>query len=225
MMNVVLSGKLTLAAAVAAVMMMARADGAVMYVDASCANPVAPYDTPATASTNIALAVAHARTNDGAFEIRVKTGTYVETGFVLDKSIQVVGDTGNPADVTVSAESTTTRAFTLSDDGAAVKNLTISGRGHVENSTTRFDGGHVNMSAGLVENCVITGSRPAGTTYGANVYVTGGRLLRCQVLDASYNVNSGYYSSYGMGVYAIGGVVESCLLKGNVANGASVFVR
>ena len=225
MMNVVLSGKLTLAAAAVALVMSARADGAVMYVDANCANPVAPYDTPATASTNIALAIAHARANDGAFEIRVKTGTYVETGFVLNKSIQVVGDTGNPADVTVSAESETTRAFTLSDDGAAVKNLTISGRGHVENSTTRFDGGHVNMSAGLVENCVITGSRPAGTTYGANVYVTGGRLLRCQVLDASYNVNSGYYSSYGMGVYAIGGVVESCLLKGNVANGASVFVR
>jgi len=213
---------LTLAVAVATVT-LARADGTVLYVDAQCATPESPYATPATASTNLALAVAYARANDGAFEIRVKTGTYVETGFVLDKAIQVVGDTGNPADVAVSAESATVRAFTLSDVDAAVKNLTVSGKGHREDSTTQFNGGHVNMSAGLVENCVITGSRPTGKTYGANVYMTGGRLVRCQVLDAYYNVDNGYYKSYGMGIYASGGTIESCLVKGNTAAGGSVF--
>jgi len=155
--------------------------------------------------------------------VHVAGGTYVETGIALGSAVTVCGDTDNPTNVTVSAESETMRAFTLSAADAVVKNLTVSGRGHRVDSTLQFNGGHVNMSAGLVENCVITGSRPNGKTYGGNVYMTGGRLVRCQVLDAYYRIDSGYYRSYGMGIYASGGTIESCLVKGCTAGGASVF--
>jgi hypothetical protein len=76
------------------------------------------------------------------------------------------------------------------------------------------------MSAGTVENCIIREGRinQSDTVYsgGGNVHISGGRLLRCQVLGGVLAENAWNLKvSYGAGVYASGGIVDSCLIKGN----------
>ena len=164
---------------------------------------------------------------DDAFpvEIIVKTGTYAETGFTLDKAITVRGATGNPADVEIVDNAAGSRAFTLSDANAAVRDLTVSGMGL---HTSSGYGGHVNMTAGTVENCILTdgcagtkvssGSTAASNGRGGNVWMSGGRLVRCQVLKGMANdYNGANTPSYGAGIFASGGVVESCFICENSA--------
>jgi len=192
-----------------------------VYVDPNCANPTSPFTSSSTASTNLTLAVAAAKELAASedVEIRVAAGTYRETDFTLDKPIAVVGATGDPKDVEIVDAVSGKRAFTLSHASAAVKNLTVSGLGMNKN---KGEGGHVNMSNGLVENCVLTGGRAGYQSgiydygQGGNVYMTGGRLVRCQIRDGQ--AVSGYASSSanskGGGIYASGGTVDSCLVKG-----------
>lgn len=196
-------------------------DVTILYVDRACPNPTEPYATLATASTNLALAVAYARANDGAFEIRVAKGSYAESNITLDKAIGVVGETGNPQDVTISHATSGTRAFVLNNADAAVKNLTISGPG----AASKLSGGHVSMSNGTVENCIITGGTITGArgVNGGNVYISGGKLLSCQILNGSVaGSGSGSYNySFGGGIWATGGLIDSCLVKGNTVSGNS----
>ena len=163
--------------------------------------------------------------DDFPVEIVVKAGTYAETGFTLNKAITIRGATGNPADVEIVDNAAGSRAFTLSDANAAVRDLTVSGTGL---HTSSGYGGHVNMTAGTVENCILTdgcagtkvssGSTAASNGRGGNVWMSGGRLVRCQVLKGMANdYNGANTPSYGAGIFASGGVVESCFICENSA--------
>lgn len=88
-------------------------------------------------------------------------------------------------------------------------------------------GGNIYLSGGLVEDSLITGG---GVDYegsyalaccGANVYIAGGRLVRCRVEkgDARNTHANSIYRSIAGGIYAVGGVVENCLIAGNKATG------
>ena len=170
---------------------------------------------------------------DDAFpvEIVVKSGTYAETGFTLDKAITVRGATGNPADVEIVDDVAGSRAFTLSHESAEVRNLTISGGGL---KTNNGQGGHIRMTAGLVSNCVIKNGRAAskqGYGLGGNVWMSGGRLERCLVTGGTANWG-GFSGSEacGMGLYATGGIIDNCWFKDNKTdnsdghNSASVYL-
>ena len=162
--------------------------------------------------------------------IRVLRGTHAETGLELAAAVTVCGETGNPADVTIVDSVNESRAFTIRHAGAVVKDLTISGTGWRTSyyAGPASYGGHVHMTAGLVENCVISGGYAGGGSnggwgrgYGGNVYMTGGRLSRSVVTNghcAAFCVNTfdDGHRSYGGGVCADGNaVVENCFICGN----------
>jgi len=150
-----------------------------------------------------------------SMKIMVANGTYVETDIVLDAPIVIVGESRDGVEIVDDVAGK--RAFTLSHEGAEVRNLTISGNGIKTNGA---QGGHVRMTAGLVSNCVIKDGRAgpyAGYGHGGNVYMTGGRLERCLVANgrANWGAWNGTAESYGMGLYASGGIIDSCFFKDN----------
>lgn len=206
-----------------------------MFVNASATNPTFPYRTPETGALTLGEAL-EALTNDvsegfaytdGAI-VRVCPGTYTETGFRLCHGIRVIGQTGNPADVEIVDNVEKSRAFTIEHADAVVSGLTVSGRGWHWNGC---EGGHVYMTAGTVENCILTDGcagahhgEQSAELYGrgGNVWMSGGRLVRCQVLSGKANeYNGANVASFGAGIYASGGVVENCLVRGNSAYDAS----
>ena len=211
----------------------------VMYVNSANSSPVYPYDTPAKAAKKIADCLAamtnNASANLGTIDggtIRVLTGTHTEAGINLACGVTVRGDTGDPTDVVIrdntNSGATGVRAFTITHPGAVVSDLTISGYGLNGKANSHFCGGHINMSAGLVDNCVITGGRGArahnggwGRCSGGNVYMSGGRLTRSKITGGQavawkQSKDEDSRRSYGGGVYATGdAVVDSCLIYGN----------
>ena len=198
---------------------------AVMFVDPACETPTYPYKTPATASTTLTAALAALTNNlsenatsvNGA-EVRIAKGsTLSETGFRINSAVTVCGETDDPKDVEIVDQVSGKRAFSLLHEGARVANLTISGVGLQSNDGG--EGGHVWMSAGCVENCIIRdGTVGYGGTKGGNVLMSGGRLVRCQILDGKASPEAHKTpASYGGGVYASGGTIDTCLVANNQA--------
>ena len=212
----------------------AQADTWNFYVDAASASPMSPYDTAATASTTIADALAAAKAkiaaDGGDAIVHVASGPYTETGFELDAPIVIEGADRDGVEIVDNVAGS--RAFTLSHEGAAVRNLTISGNGC---KTNGCEGGHVRMTAGLVSNCVIKNGRTGawrGYGNGGNVWMSGGRIERCLVTGGTANWGgwNGNKQSCGMGLYASGGVIDNCFFKDNRSdnndgnNSASVYI-
>lgn len=212
---------LLIAAAIICGAFAAQADTWNFYVDAASASPTSPYDTAATASTTIADALAAAKAkiaaDGGDAIVHVASGTYTETGFELDAPIVIEGADRDGVEIEDNVAGS--RAFTLSHADAAVKNLTISGNGY---KTNGGEGGHVRMTAGLVVGCVIKDGRAGaskGYGNGGNVWMSGGRLERCLVTGGMANWDGwSLTESCGMGLYASGGVIDSCWFKDNKTN-------
>ena len=200
----------------------------VMYVDSKCEKPTFPYKTKATAALKF-VDVFNALTNNvsggrpalGGVKIVVCVGSHTDTGVLLDKAVVIEGETGDPKDVEIVDQVTGKRCFTITHADAVVRNLTISGKGYHYDFGT---GGHINMTMGLVENCVIKNGQAAGgephqSGKGGNVWMSGGRMLRCRIMGGianygNYGVPNGV--SAGSGLYAEGGaIVENCLLCDN----------
>ena len=209
----------------------ARAEAQVFYVNAASTSPATPYANPETAATTIAdalvaarEAVVNAKTAESA-EVRIIANKYTETGFTLDFPVAIIGDSGNPEDVEIVDAVNGSRAFTISHADAKVANLTISGTGLNGSTVTSISsdnaGGHIKMSKGTVENCVITGGRAAKTSAlcgsGGNVWMSGGTLTHTKVFKGSCNYQpGGVFNSHGAGIYAEGSaIIENCLVAGN----------
>ena len=157
-------------------------------------------------------------------------GTHTESGLALKEAITIYGETGNPEDVEIVDQVQGRRLFTISNDGVVVKDLTISGTGwnYTDAWGCNVYGGHINMSAGVFENCIIKNGRACshsmnghGGGHGGNVYMSGGRLVRCRVSGGISNPQVvGQQTCEGDGIYATGGIIDSCLIADN-GNGVS----
>ncbi len=163
-------------------------------------------------------------------EIRVANGTYEETNLVLDAPIVIIGESRDGVEIVDNVAGK--RAFTLSHEGAEVRNLTISGGGL---RTNGGEGGHIRMTAGLVVGSVIKNGRAGaqkGYGNGGNVWMSGGRIERCLVTGGTANWGgwNNNKQSCGMGLYASGGVIDNCFFKDNRSdhndgnNSASVYI-
>lgn len=204
-----------------------RVSPAEVFVNASSPSPAYPYATRDTGAHTIAEALLSLTNNlsgglayGEGVKVRICTGTYGETGFEINYDVTICGDTGNPTDVTIVSAVAGKRAFALGHADARVEGLSISGTGL--RSTDVGEGGHVRMTAGTVENCIISGGQASAgynSGSGGNVYMTGGRLLRCQILDGKAQVDhwGNPNSSYGCGIYATGGLIDDCIIKENCA--------
>ncbi|MBR2939714.1 MAG: right-handed parallel beta-helix repeat-containing protein [Kiritimatiellae bacterium] len=192
--------------------------------DADPGTEAAPFATISNAIEKAKLAIAGGSTRVTIF---VAVGTYTETGLVLDGPIAVVGASRDHVEIVDDVVGF--RAFTLSHADAVVRNLTISGNGL---RLADGQGAHLWMSDGLVENCVIKDGRTSPSSnrgYGGNVWMSGGRLTRCLITGGKCNwggwPGSNKYS-YGMGIYATGGIIDNCWFKDNKvedANSASWY--
>lgn len=148
-----------------------------IWVDASSANPVAPYATPETAAATIDEALA--AVSIAGQTIRVMPGNYVQPyPAVLDKAVTVMGMGESPTNVVVEQTASivynedqnkvTRNIFTLNHADAIVCNLTMKKGWHRMVSATPSAGGVVvKANGGTVSNCVITGCVNARNNHGA----------------------------------------------------------
>ena len=200
-----------------------------MYVNPSAAS-AEPYTTRETGAATLADAIACANASNWAAKIVMVAGSYTGSGYSLATPIMVVGETGDPKDVVLTDSVNGSRAFTIDNQYAGVCNLTITGTGlrTAYYAGTISYGGHVMMSAGLVDNCVISGGYAAGNHtggwgrgFGGNVYMSGGRLLRSKITQghgAAFKAGTtdDGHTGRGGGVCAEGAaVVDSCLIYAN----------
>ena len=146
-------------------------------------------------------------------------GTYAEAksaaggekeAILLDRPIQIVGQTGNPEDVLVKPTSTGGfRVFTLAHADAKIQYLSVA-NGKVN------QGGNVKIEAagGVIEDCIIrNGANSDYSGGGGNLYMNAGRVSRCVIRNGTGQSNN--YGSNGGGFWMNGGLLEDCLVTKN----------
>ena len=181
-----------------------RADGGHEY----------PYDTVATASTNVAAAFADLM--DGGV-LDIGEGEFTITSQLRLMEPLTIRGCGMGATTLRLQSSGTSRVLLLNDPGACVSNITVTG-GKVSGTDVLSGVGiYIDSSGGTVEGCRITENTGSMNSGGAGVFVasTRGVLRRC-VIDRNKITFLGARS--GAGVRVTAGVVEDCLVVSNRIN-------
>ena len=163
----------------------------------------------ATAFATVEHALSEAA--DGS-TIFVGPGTYsISTTLALDRFITIQGAGATFADVTLDAGKAR-RVAVLSHARAVLRNLTLA-NGYSGSTGTGGGGGCVRVTAGLVENCRITGGKVVRQGYGAGVFNNGGTIRDCVIDD---NTAAGNIFG-GLGLYQEGAasVTERCVITNN----------
>ena len=134
---------------------------------------------------------------------------------VITTPVDIVGATGNPADVVFKRDSATgnARVFMIDHADAKLRFATIQD-GYLNEGTPR-NGGNIliGYNGGTVEDCIIQNGKAAnGNTTnlgGGNISLMNGRCSRCVITGGKI----GHYRPIGMNVMAAGNsVVENCLI-------------
>ncbi len=144
--------------------------------------------------------------------IFVGPGTFpVATTLALDHDITVQGAGATFAETTLDAGKAR-RVAVISHARAVLRNLTLA-NGYTGSTGTGGGGGCVRVTAGLVENCRITGGKVIRQGYGAGVFNNGGTIRDC-VIDDNTAAGNIYV---GLGLYQEGAasVTERCVITNN----------
>lgn len=143
-------------------------------------------------------------TVDDGGTVRLAAGTYtISETLTLSRGITLEG-AGRTA--TTLDFGNACRGFSLSHDDAKVCNLKIY-QGKVSNN-----GGGVNMSKGVVSNCVISACMTTGNSHhGGGIYMTGGQVVDCEITGCKYD---SLYSQ-GNAIWMNNGTVARCDIHGN----------
>lgn len=152
------------------------------------ATPCFPYDTPETGWRTVGEAVAAAV--EGT-DIQISDGIYEQTAkIVLDKAVGLRGNSENPGAVILrntavaTADTTDRRVLSVEHDGATVQGVTLE-----DGQVYHRNGGNLNISAGVVSNCVIRGGvvrTDTGAEFGMGsaVVLTGkGMVTHCVITN------------------------------------------
>ena len=214
-----------------------RLFGATLYVDLNSTAPAAPFNSWASASTNIQAAVNAAATGD---TILVTNGHYLLNAEILVAK-QVTIQSINGPETTIVDGQGSVRCFNLGDSACTLSGLTITNgyNGHgggiycddttpvvtnctITGNVALFDGG--GMEGGTAYHCIITGNwarSGGGMSGGTAHYCTisgnsaqnqgggmgGGTAHHCTI--------SGNSGRYGGGM--VGGTAYHCIFSGNTA--------
>ena len=171
--------------------------------DANAGTAEAPFAT-------IAHAVSEAGEGD---VIHVANGSYSNDATVtLDKGVTISGESRDGVKVTAASGQL---AFSVAHDNAAVRGLTIL---NCVSKTVNLGSG-LAISAGLVENCVISNNATTGVDYSiGGVKMTGGTIRNCLL----QNNGSTRYGAYGGNINMAGGTLDGCTVRaGKTGNTAS----
>lgn len=185
---------------------------AVLYVDAGQANPASPYATMETAARTIADALAIAR---DSMTVVVSPGRYeITSPLVVSQGITLMGSTGNPADVVVSAKGKCI-VMSINNKNALVHSITLSD-GYAGGNYDEGAGLRITGSGGVFSNSVIT------ACYAKSWYRGGGGFLLSSAGGAIVNSKiTGNISTYtdenggGGGGVIYSGLLLGCLVEGN----------
>ena len=162
----------------------------------------------AFATVEHALAAA----TSGGDTIYVASGTYpISTTLALDRFVTIQGAGDTFADVTLDAGKAR-RVAVLSHASATLRNLTLA-NGYSGSTGTGGGGGCVRVTAGLVENCRITGGSIVRQGYGAGVYNAGGTLRGC-VIDGN-TAKGNIYAGLGLYQEGAASVTERSVITNN----------
>ena len=178
-----------------------------------------------TAFLTISNAVAIASPSDN---VQVSNGTYtISQQIIVSKAITIQGFGGASNTVVQSGfPASTNRLFTITDANAVVDGFTIT-NGYTYNE----NGAGVQMTAGTLQNCVVSGCTCTNTgpqARGGGVWMSGGTISNCTIAG---NWACGVISDYthvggGGGIYLINnGLVRDSQLIGNTAHaGGGVYL-
>lgn len=205
--------------ALSLVPMFALVDNSTVYVSTtgsdenSGLSPVLPFATLSHALETLGA--------DGG-KIYLLDGTYQEPEmaageYVIDAPVTIEGLSGDAAKVTVIANKDR-RTFTLANQNACLRYLTVKGCGSTNADTAKL-GAAVNLSAGEVLDCIVTGTFCRHWEANGSVLMTGGRIARCVFKDCFMRAGA-------VCVSATGGLIEDCLMYDNNydANNAGTFM-
>ena len=172
-----------------------------------------PYDEPGKAATNLEDAVAAVwQSATATTVVEVAAGTYaIKAEIALGTPLRLLG-AGRDVTTIVQAK-TGCRCLAIHADGAEVAGFTMTG------FKSSLSGGAITMSKGLVRDCTIAKTTHTDGNYGGGVYMTGGKLLRCNVNGNSLAGLGG--ARCGSGVYMEDGTVEDCDIWDNTSGHSS----
>jgi hypothetical protein len=166
-------------------------------------NNAPPFTNWSLSCSNIQWVINSAAAGDTVW---VSNGTYYLTNRIdVGKSVTIKGYTNNGT-VTVDGGNAF-RCFCITDGGATVDCFNIVHGDGI--------GGGVYMSAGTVQNCIISSNAGA---YAAGVYMLDGTMQNCTI---SYNIASD--GQPGGGIYLLGGKLLNCLVCNNTNISSSAF--
>ena len=189
-----------------------------IFADASCATPTPPYQTWATAATNVLDAVDWAR--DGSV-VTVARGTYGTSGTIrLDEGFTLVSRDG--PEVTILDGGRSHRVVHVNHARASVSGFTLQ-NGRYEVNLGECGGG-VFIAGGVVSNCIVRGNGNNGSIrcYGGGAVVAGGLMTGCVVTNNS--ITSDICSGGGLWVSGPG-VVENTLVAHNACSAGAGGAR
>ena len=168
----------------------------------------------------IKAALAAAGTGD---TILLAAGTYDASGcessgfmITLDKGVTLKG-AGLAPSATIITGGETRQVLKITSADAVVENLTI--RDGLGIGSTTGAGCTIQMSAGLVTNCVISGGEPINTTFETAVYATGGRITGCEIVQVLSDTTTSTYAYWQRApVYLKNATMDHCDVHGNLSS-------
>ncbi len=189
-----------------------------LFVDVACANPTPPYQTWATAATNVLDAVDWARSGS---VVTVAPGTYWTPETIkLDEGFSLVSRDG--PEVTILDGGLHHRVVHVNNSSAFVAGFTIqNGRYGVDLGEC---GAGVAVAGGVVSNCIVRGNDNTTSIrcYGGGAVVSGGLMTGCIVTNNS--ITSDICS--GGGAWVTGsGVIENSLFAHNTCSAGAGAIR
>jgi hypothetical protein len=151
---------------------------------------------------------------------------------MLTKAIAIVGNPDNPAQVVILNNSTLHRTVYLEHASSALKGLTIKRTSGTWDPSGWSGGGLVNMGNGIIEDCVIQGGSLGSSNstidqQGGNVYMVGGIIRRCKILDGKATIKNASASKdkvavgniFVQGTAVAIPVIENSLISGGIGSG------
>lgn len=182
----------------------ASAFAATRYLDASCTNPVSPFNAGwTTAATNISDVMAVAAGGD---TIYVTNGTYTATNEIVIATNIVIQSMTGWSNTTI--RTATGRVFYVTHPGVVIDGFTIR-----DGNAPTDNGGGIYMTAGTVRNSHITAN---WAKWGGGIYMTSGTVENCII--TTNRQPQGIANEYvGTGIKIAGAdcVVSNCTIEGN----------
>jgi hypothetical protein len=197
---------------------------------------VAPYLSMETAAASIqdALAVVNWAPGGAHTIVAVTTGVYIVGAQITLATNYTIRGMGVVSNVVV--QGSASRLFYITSPGVTLSGLTI--KGGSEPSHLSWGGG-INMTAGLVSNCIVRDCSAGGA--GGGIYLNGGTVTHCTFatnlsVEWQHGKGGGAFIQAGLvencffdrnrttswlgggGVYVAGGLVRNCLIAGNTAD-------